>query len=611
MIAHVISHVFKVHTKRKQKHKFLSDVQDYILMEISGTLSSIGGYDCSFINTPHDRFVCKICHLPSRDPYLSVCCGHVFCKSCLDNAKRIVSITYACPICREEKFVTFPNKQAAREIKSLHIYCTNKDKGCEWHGELNDINNHLGNSYGCQFEEVKCSNECGKMIQRRYLTSHVETKCPRRKVNCQYCHDTGEHQFIEGQHKKKCPKLPLPCPNKCKVGKVPRKDMEAHRRVCQLEIVKCLNKCGRRLERHCLFTHIERECPNRTVECQHCHTIAPHNQITGKKHRKLCPTLPLPCPNKCEIGSVPREEMEAHRKVCPLEMIQCEYYSVGCEVRMARKDQQKHENEKVKEHLMKTKYVLTDIKHELSDTKNTLGNTKCELNNTNHELTDAKRELANAKSELTDAKGQLTSALQRINTLEVLLYLAIDKAVVKPTSSAVVLELSVGWSNKLVAMAMMSKSGDQECPVILQMSTFNRLKENDVTWYSTPIYTHNKGYKMCLNIDAAGYGDGEGSYLSVYLLLMKGPHDDELTWPLRGKFEIKMLNQISDDQHHSITVTYDDKTPKDSTSRVKEGNIATHGWGRSQFIAIKDLLIAPPKYQFLKDDCLFFQVAKL
>ena len=95
-----------------------------------------------------------------------------------------------------------------REIKSLHIYCTNKEKGCEWQGELNDINNHLGNSDGCQFEEVKCSNECRKMIQRQYLTSHVKTKCSRRKVNCQYCHDTGEHQFIEGQHKEECPKLP-------------------------------------------------------------------------------------------------------------------------------------------------------------------------------------------------------------------------------------------------------------------------------------------------------------------------------------------------------------------------------------------------------------------
>ena len=49
------------------------------------------------------------------------------------------------------------------------------------------------------------------MIERQYLTSssHVETECPRRKVNCQYCHDTGEHQFIEGQHKEECPAQPI------------------------------------------------------------------------------------------------------------------------------------------------------------------------------------------------------------------------------------------------------------------------------------------------------------------------------------------------------------------------------------------------------------------
>ena len=113
------------------------------------------------------------------------------------------------------------------------------------------------------------------MIQRRYLTSQVKTKCSRRKVNCRYCHDTREHQFIEGQHKEKCPKLPLPCPN------------------------------------------------------------------------------------KCEVGSVPREDMEAHRKECPLEMIQCEYYSVGCKrVKLARKVQEEHDYENMKEHLMMTKAQL-------------------------------------------------------------------------------------------------------------------------------------------------------------------------------------------------------------------------------------------------------------
>ena len=560
------------------------------------TPNDIGGYDCCFTDTPHDRFTCQICHLPSRVPYLSVCCGHLFCKSCLDNIKNTSAITYACPICRDTEFVTFPNKQAEREIKGLHVYCTNKEKGCEWQGELNHINNHLGNSDGCQFEEVKCSNECGKMIERRYLTSHVETKCPCRKVNCQYCHDTGEHQFIEGQHKEECPKLPLSCPNKCEVGSVPREDMEAHRKECKLEIVKCVNKCGKQFERQRLISHMETECSNRTVECPHCHFLGLHSWIKGQ-HKKKCPKLPLPCPNKCKVRSVPRDDMEAHRKECPLEMIQCEYHNVGCDVRMARKDQEKHEDEKLKEHLKKTELVLSDVKLQLNCTKS--------------ELNDTKLELADTKSELMHAKDQITSALQRINNLEVLLYLATNKAVARPISNAVVLESSLRWADKLVAMVTMSKSGDQECPVILRMPTFKQQQKNDVTWYSNSFHTHNKGYKVCLNIDPAGHGDGEGTFLSVYLVLMKGSHDDKLMWPLRGKFGVQLLNQISDSEHHSITVTYDDNTPKDSTSRVMNGDSATYGWGRSQFISIKDLRKATPTCQYLKENSLFFQVTKL
>ena len=202
--------------------------------------AELGGYYYKFVDPPTDRLTCKICQVPSRDPHLTECCGNNFCRSCLDQAKQATVVSTACPTCRTETFVTISNKQADREVKSLRVYCTNKEKGCEWQGELNDINNHLGNSDGCQFEEVKCSNECGKMIQRRYLTSHVETECPRCKVNCQYCHDTGEHQFIEGQHKEECPKLPLPCPNKCEVGSVPREDMETHLISCGSEMIQCV-----------------------------------------------------------------------------------------------------------------------------------------------------------------------------------------------------------------------------------------------------------------------------------------------------------------------------------------------------------------------------------
>ena len=434
------------------------------------TPNNIEGYDYNFVDTPHDRYICRKCGLPSRDPYLSKCCGHVFCKFCLDDVKKVFANNNACPICRDEEFVTFPNKQSDREIRKLHIYCTNKEKGCKWQGKLNDINNHLGNSDGCQFERVKCSNECGKMIERQHLISHVKTKCPRRKVNCHYCHHTVEYQFIECQHKKECPRLPLPCPNRCKVG------------------------------------------------------------------------------------NVHREDMEAHRKECPLEIIQCEYHNVGCEVRMARKNQEKHENDETKEHLKKT-----------------------------------------------------NKQLQRV---EILLHLATNIAISRPTSTAVVLESSVEWPDKLVAMVTMAKVGNQMCPAILKISQFNKEKMSNKYWYSDSFYTHNKGYKMCLCVDAACYGDGKGTHLSMFLFLMKGPHDDELTWPLRGKFEIKLLNQISDSEHYSVMLTFD-HTTSGADKRVKMGDRAANGLGKPKFISNEDLHKTTPKCLYLKDDCLFFQVTKL
>ena len=444
------------------------------------TPTSYGGYEYKFVNPPPDRCICNICHLPSRDAYMTgQCCeGQTICKSCLDQWQKTAG-NMKCPVCRDETGGFSQNYHMKREIKSFHIYCTNKEKGCEWQGELNDISNHLENSLGrcgCQFEEVKCSNECGKMIQRQYLTSHVETGCPRRKVNCQYCHDTGEHQFIEGQHKEECPKLPLPCPN------------------------------------------------------------------------------------KCEVGSVPREDMEAHRKECPLEMIQCEYYSVGCKrARLVRKDLEKHDNENMKEHLMMT------------------------------------------KSELTDTKVQLAIAFKQINNLA---QLAMVNSMSSPPDNT-------KWPIMLDVKATVLQSGTQMSPVTIKMSEFNSKKRNKVVWYSDPFYTHNKGYKMYLCVYAGGYGSGKGTHLSVYLFLMKGSHDDELTWPLRGRFEIRLLNQISDSEHRSVTLSYDDDVPDTYTSRVTEGIRGGCGWGKPQYISIKDLNKITPTCQYLKNDCLFFQVTKL
>ena len=52
----------------------------------------------------------------------------------------------ACPVCRNKEFTISVNKQVDRLAKGLQIFCTNKEKGCNWQGELNDIDNHLCNT---------------------------------------------------------------------------------------------------------------------------------------------------------------------------------------------------------------------------------------------------------------------------------------------------------------------------------------------------------------------------------------------------------------------------------------------------------------------------------
>ena len=52
--------------------------------------TAMGGYDYQFVEVPSpDWLMCNIYHYPSKKPRLSLCCGNVFCKSCLDGAKQV------------------------------------------------------------------------------------------------------------------------------------------------------------------------------------------------------------------------------------------------------------------------------------------------------------------------------------------------------------------------------------------------------------------------------------------------------------------------------------------------------------------------------------------
>ena len=207
--------------------------------------ATIGGYRYEFITEPPDYLRCTLCRLPSRDPYLSDCCGNIFCSSCLQasfqgGSKSPASHSQGCPNpkCQNPRaFTTFRNKQVDRNVKEMKVYCPNKHKGCSWQDKVNEVPAHL--TRNCQHEDVECTNQCGQMVQRQHFSRHISNECQFRTAKCKYCRTEGQHVYILGQHKQTCPKYPVPCPNGCKVTDLLQENLPAHRQVCLLEPVPC------------------------------------------------------------------------------------------------------------------------------------------------------------------------------------------------------------------------------------------------------------------------------------------------------------------------------------------------------------------------------------
>ena len=59
--------------------------------------------------------------------------------------------------------------------------------------------------------------------------------------------------------------------------------------------------------------------------------------------RSIAPSIhALPCPNNCEMGVIPSAGMADHKKVCPLEVVSCDYFEMDCDARFPHGDVKKH-----------------------------------------------------------------------------------------------------------------------------------------------------------------------------------------------------------------------------------------------------------------------------
>ena len=150
-----------------------------------------------------------------------------------------------------------------------------------------------------------------------------------------------------------------------------------------------------------------------------------------------------------------------------------------------------------------------------------------------------------------------------------------------------------------------------QAPMEFIVSDYRVKKEANKVWYSSPFYTHNRGYKFRLQVYPNGRGKGSGSHLSVYTQLMRGEYDNELEWPFEADVKVDLLNWREDKNHHSHTIGFNRYTDPDVTysSRLTDQETAP-GLGIPQFIPHTDL-VSTTNTEYLRDDYLKLRVSAI
>lgn len=110
-----------------------------------------GGYDCKLLEPPVSTFQthCPICSLILRDPYQAKCCGTNFCCSC---SEQVQVGNNHCPTCWKDNFEIFGNKGLKYSLNQLQILCTYSEDGCDWRGELQELEYHLDSDHSGESE---------------------------------------------------------------------------------------------------------------------------------------------------------------------------------------------------------------------------------------------------------------------------------------------------------------------------------------------------------------------------------------------------------------------------------------------------------------------------
>ena len=614
------------------------------------------GYDCEFVERPPKAVQCEcpVCLLVLREPHQVTCCGYSFCATCV---KRVQNDKKSCPTCNEADFTVFPDKRLKRSLNEYRVYCCQRGEGCDWVGELGELDRHLNLQplpekllVGCQFSEVDCTY-CVQPFQRRYVQAHQSDDCPKRPYACQHCNKyaatfKATYEEVTQNHWPVCPFFPLSCPNNCELV-LQRQEVEHHvSNDCPLTHMQCdfhMVGCEARLTRKDMPSHISENLTEHVL-LQQKMLISQQAKLTQYKleNRQLREALTA-SEQKLQMhqhmlevitctGTLPFEftmtEFEQHKRASdtwysPPFYTHTHGYRMCINVDANGWGAGEGTHLTVHGFLMRGDFdddlqwpyqgtVTIQLLNQLQDSNHQTGILSSTYSN---DLVGLQRVTSGERAQR--ACGGMHAFLSHtqlgLNTDRNCLFLK-DNQLKFRVSKATNFDSTAHIHRRCLTLETFAGAIEpQVCvaPIEFTLSNFERQKRQNDKWHSLAFYTHPQGYRMCLEVHPNGYGVGLGTHVTIFTCIMRGPFDAGLKWPFRGDVTIQIVNQAGKDNHQERVIPYTDQTPDDTAGRVTDKERFA-AWGFPQFLPHSSLgYNAAGDTQYLRGDSLRIRICKV
>ena len=402
--------------------------------------------------------------------------------------------------------------------------------------------------------------------------------------------------------------------------------------------------------------HHSKSCPKRPWQCHHCQFRATYD-IGTTDHLPNCIKYPEPCPNQCDIGTVPRCNMEKHLTECPLQLVECEFAQYGCQKRIPLRDLSSHMEEGAQDHLLSISLLNLSLTRELhqkmAEKDQQIAELQKQLQAQDNKLEEQFQEIKGLQEQgkqretqlqqqlemgLTMLQGQIDEKVtdlqqmiqqqgttvqkklaeqqqetkKQISGMQTQLQ---DESKVLQTASKIQKHLL--QQGKEIQSSLYTITGFRP-PFEFTLKTFSVLKAQDDEWYSDSIH-YPEGHEFKLNIHTNGYWEAQDTHMSAYLFHKveddenedddeyyvledsdkeeDNEEDDDASEPIRVTAILLLLNQQGDHRHVVASVD----------AEIDMGDVYIEI--AQEFIAHSELgYNAAKDTQYLKNDCLSFRL---